>query len=206
MTISARDQKLLGVWVVLVALGYWFYLRPDSGGPSVIPAAATADSVSMAETRLAKLRDIAATAPAKQEILKKVSEEVAGREQSLIRAETVPQAEAQMIAALRELMGLESPSIEIRSQEMLTVEPFGGDGSGPSYGLAPVRVTFECRMAQLVNVLAGLAARPQLMGTRDFQITASNPKEKTVRVSLTIVGVVPKELVPDKSKKGAAGL
>jgi hypothetical protein len=41
------------------------------------------------------------------------------------------------------------------------------------------------------------------MATRDFQILASNPKEKTVRVTLTVVGVVPKELVPDKSKKGS---
>ncbi len=204
MTISARDQKLLGVWVMLVLIGYWFYTRSDSG-PSVMPASATEDTVGMAEQRLARLRDIAATSPAKQEILKKVSDELAGREQGLIRAETVPQAQAQMIAALRELMSLESPAIEIRSQEMLAVEPLSEDGAtATSYGVAPVRLQFECRMAQLVNLMAGLAARPQLMGTRDFQITQSNPKEKTVRVSLTVIGIVPKELVPEK-KKGVAG-
>jgi hypothetical protein len=203
MTISARDQKLLGIWVLLVAVGYW-YLRSDSAAVP-LPASANQESVEMAE-RLARLQDIAASAPAKREILKKVSEELTVREQGLIRAETVQQAEAQMISALRELLGLEAPTIEIRSMEMMPVEPFGDAVSGLSYGLAPVRVQFECRMAQLVNVLAGLAAKPQLMGTRDFQIVASNPKEKTIRVALTVVGVVPKELVPDKNKKGVAGL
>ncbi len=197
MTLSARDQKLLGLWVVLVALGYW-WLRPSSS-VSLLPNSATPESVEMAEQRLAKLRDIAATAPAKQEVLKKVSDELALREQGLIRADTVPQAQAQMLTVLGELANQEA--IEIRSKEMLTVEPFGD-----AYGLAPVRIQFESSMAQLVNILAGLAARPQLIATREFQIQASNPKQKTVRVVLTIVGVVPRELVPDKSKKGPGGL
>ncbi len=206
MTLSARDQKLLGLWVVLMALGYWF-LRSD-GLSLPLPSSAKRETVDMAEQRLARLKDIAATAPAKQEILKKVNAELATREQSLIRAETVPQAQAQMITALREVLSLETPILDIRSTDMLPVEPFGDATSGVSYGITPVRFQFECRMAQLVNVLAGLAARPQLIGTRDFQILASNPKEKTVRVSLTIVGVVPKELVPakDRDKKGVAGL
>lgn len=199
MNISARDQKLLGAWVVLVAIGYWLFLRPESQDAPLLPASATSESVEMAEQRLGRLRDIAATAAAKQDVLKQVTAELALREQGLIRAETAQQAEAQMFAVMRELTGLEA--LEIRSQEYMAVEPFGD-----SYGLAPVRIQFECRMAQLVNILAGLAAKPQLMATRDFQILASNPKEKTVRVTLTVVGVVPKELVPDKNKKGVAGL
>jgi hypothetical protein len=198
MTISSRDRKLLGVWAVVVAGGAWYFLAPESS-KEIIPAAASPESVDMAEQRLERLRNIAATASAKQDVLKKVTEELVLREKGLIQAETVPQAQAQMLAALRELTGLEA--LEIRSQEYMAVEPFG-DG----YGLAPVRVQFECRMAQLVNILAGLAAKPQLMATRDFQILASNPKEKTVRVTLTVVGVVPKQLVPDKSKTGVAGL
>ena len=198
MTLSARDRKLLGLWVLMVALGlgYWFFWPANATSP--VPVAATQESVDLAEQRLERLRNIASTAPGKQEVLKKVAAELASREQGLIRAATLPQAEAQMIAILRELLGVET--IEIRSQEMAPVEALGD-----SYGLAPVRIQFECRMAQLVNVLAGLAARPELMATRDFQILASNPKEKTVRVTLTVAGVVPKELVPDKSKKGVAG-
>lgn len=193
MTISARDQKLLAVWVVVVGAAAWYFLRPDSGPVSILPASASVESVDMAEQRLERLRNIAATAPAKQDVLKGVAAELAAREQGLIRAETVQQAQAQMLSVMRELVGLEA--LEIRSMEFAAVEPFG-DG----YGLAPVRVQFECRMAQLVNILAGLAARPELMATRDFQILASNPKEKTVRVTLSVVGVVPKSLVPEKKK------
>jgi hypothetical protein len=201
MTMSARDQKLFGFWAVgMVALGvYWFLLRDTA--VAVVPTTATTESVEMAEQRLARLRDIAATAPGKEEVLKKVSAELATREQGLIRAATVQQAQAQILSILGELLVLEAPPIEIRSKEMSAVEPFG-DG----YGLAPVRVQFECRVAQLVNVLAGLAARTELTATRNIQIQASNPREKTIRVTLTVVGVVPKELVPDKSKKGVAGL
>jgi hypothetical protein len=64
-------------------------------------------------------------------------------------------------------------------------------------------VQFECRVEQLVNVLAAIAALPELIATRDVQITAANPKDKTVRVRLTVTGVVPKSLLPDKTKKGA---
>jgi len=76
---------------------------------------------------------------------------------------------------------------------------------GDQYGEALVSVQFECQMAQLVNILAGLETQPELISTRDFQITASNPKEKTVRVRLTVAGVVPKNLVPDRNKKGVTG-
>ncbi len=61
--------------------------------------------------------------------------ELATREQGLIRADTVQQAQAQMITAMREVMSLEAPIIEIRSTEMLPVEPFGDAVAGVSYGI-----------------------------------------------------------------------
>jgi len=203
MKLSERDRKLLILWVAMVTLGvgYWFFWPENASVP--VPKTATVESVDMAEQRLARLRNIAATAPGKQDVLKKVQAELATRETGLLQAATVQQAEAQIIAILRELLSLEAT--DIRSSEMAPVEPLTDPTGGVSYGLAPVRVQFECGMAQLVNVLAGLGARKELIATRSFQILASNPKEKTVRVALLVVGVVPKELVPDKSKKGVAG-
>ena len=58
-------------------------------------------------------------------------------------------------------------------------------------------------MEQLVNVLATLATQPELIATRDLQISSANPKDKTVRVRLTVAAVVPRTLVPEKGKKGA---
>jgi hypothetical protein len=199
MNLSPRDRKLLALWAVLVALGvgYYFFWPEDTGKSAALTA--TKESVELAEQRLMRLRNIAATAPARQSVLEAVSAELATREQGLLRAATVQQAQAQMIGVLRELLGQETPALEIRSMDLLAVEPLGDD-----YGLTPVRVQFECRLSQLLNILAAMAARPQLITTRDLQITAGNPREKTIRVLLTVVGVVPKELVPDTARKGGA--
>ncbi len=68
--LSARDQKLLGLWVVIMAIaGYWFLLADSPSIP--LPNSAKQETVDMAEQRLARLKDIAATAPAKQDILKR---------------------------------------------------------------------------------------------------------------------------------------
>lgn len=196
MTLAERDRRALlylGVAVALV-LGYQFW--PQGGAA---PVSASPESVELAEQRLARLRDIAASAPAKQEILKKVAAELATREAGLLRTETAAQAQAQIITVLRGVLGTEG--IELRSTELGPVQALG-----ERYGLAPVSVQFECRVEQLVNVLAAIEAREELITTRDFQITAANPREKTIRVRLTAAGVVPKTLVPDKGRKETAGL
>lgn len=201
---TERDRKALKLGVPVIAvmglvMAYLYTGEESSVAANSASVAATKESVEMAEQRLARLKDIAAAAPAKQEILKKVSAELATRETGLIRAATAQQAQAQIISIVRDLLSMEG--IEMGSREMSPVEPLG-DG----YGLAPVRISFECPVAQLLNVLAGLESRPELLSTRDLQIVVGNMRNKTIRVSVTVVGAVPRELVPDKGKKGAAGL
>ncbi|MEP6961461.1 MAG: type II secretion system protein GspM [Acidobacteriota bacterium] len=193
---SDRYRRMLmyvGLPLLLsVAFEYW----PSD---TLTPApAATEGSVEAAEKRLAILRDIAATVPAKEEILKKVTAELATREKGLINAATAPQAQAQVVTVLRRLLNQEG--VEIRNTEVGAVSPLGD-----RYGSAAIAVQFDCQIAQLVNVLAGLETQPELISTRDFQIRGSNPKEKTVQVRLTVAGVVPGSLVPDRNKKGVAG-
>jgi hypothetical protein len=67
-------------------------------------------------------------------------------------------------------------------------------------------VTIECHMEQLINLLADLATQPQLLTTSELQVTAANPKEKTVNVRLAVSGVTSRKLVPDKLIKKGAGL
>ncbi len=199
MNISEKDRralKLLAVAVGLAALYVAYDFWPTSSAAT--PVTATADSVEVAEQRLARLRDIAAAAPAKQDVLKKVTAELALRETGLIRAETAQQAQAVVITKIREVLQQETPPVDLRGTELGGVEALG-----EAYGLVPASVQFECRVEQLVNVLAAIAALPELIATRDVQITAANPKDKTVRVRLTVTGVVPKSLLPDKTKKGA---
>ena len=144
------------------------------------------------EQRLGRLRDVAATVPAKKSILKKAQAELAGREKGLIIADTAAQAQAQLIQIVRALGAAENPPVDIRT------EGFGLRPLGDSYGEASVSVQIECRIDQLVNMLAALATRPELVSTNDLRVAPTNSKDKTVSVRLTVSGVVPRKLVPER--------
>jgi hypothetical protein len=197
-----RALIFLGLPLALaVAYVYW----PESGS-SALAVSADAPTVETAEFRLARLRQIAATVSGTEEVLKKVAAELATRAAGLLRADTGPQAQAQVIQIIRRLASEEAPPIEIRSTELAALAPLGDD----AYGAANVTVQIECSIAQLVNFLAAIAAQPELIATQDLQITAANNKEKTIRVRLTVSGVVPRQLLPDragkdKQKSGKAG-
>jgi hypothetical protein len=196
MMLADRDRRALAYLAAAVALALTYQFWPQG---KVAAVSASPEAVEMAEQRLARLRDLAASAPAKQEVLKQVRAELAVREAGLIRADTLQQAQAQVITLMRDLLGAEG--VELRSTELGPVQVVG-DG----YGLAPVSLQFECRMEQFVNILAAIGAREELIATRDFQITAANSREKTIRVRMTVAGVVAKSLVPEKGKPGVAGL
>ena len=53
-------------------------------------------------------------------------------------------------------------------------------------------------------MLAAIPAQPELVATSDLRVMSSNAKDKSVGVRLTLSGVVPRRLVPDKSKTGAS--
>ena len=193
MTLQPRYKRALAliaaIEVVLLAYKYW----PTGSTPVVV---ASMNSVAMAEKRLARLREVAATVPAKEEVAAKVSAELAAREKGLIAADTAAQAQAQLIQIVRRLGAVESPPIEIRATELGGLRPFGD-----AYGEASVAVQIECRIDQLVNLLAALESQPELISTTDLRINTGNAKDKTVGVRLTVSGIVPRKLVPEK--KGA---
>ena len=163
---------------------------------SAAPEVASTQSVAQMEQRLARAREIAATVPAKQEILKQVTADLQTREKSLIRAETAQQAQAQVITILRGLSAAEAPPIDIRATELGAIAAFGDD-----YGAVNVSIQIDCRIEQLLNFLAALAARPELIATRDLRVVAGDPKQKTLNVRITVAGIVPKALTAPK--KGA---
>jgi Tfp pilus assembly protein PilO len=193
-TLEPREKRaviILGIALALAAavLGYEFW---PAGSAAAV--AVPAQSVPQMEQRLARVREIAATLPAKQEILKKVGGDLEIREKGLIRAETAPQAQAQLITILRTVGTAEG--VEIRATELGAIAPFGDD-----YGAVNVSIQVECRIEQLLNFLAALAARPELIATRDLRVIAGDPKQKTLNVRITVAGIVPKNLAPQK--KGA---
>ena len=194
MNLRPRDRRALAWLGVSALLGLVIHFWPanDSAAAVVAPVG---DPVALAETRLARLREAAATVPAKETVFKKVSAELAAREKGMITADTAAQAQAQVIQIIRRLGAAETPPIEIRSTELTPVRPFGD-----SYGEASVAVQIECRIDQLVNLLAGLQSEPELVATTDLRVLSSNAKEKTVAVRLAVSGVVPRRLANEKSQ------
>lgn len=194
MTLEPRHRRYLAFFAVSMILGLVVRFWPAASGPVVAPST---DSAALAERQFNKLRADAATVPAKEKILEKVKAELDTRQRGLIAADTLAQAQAQLIQIVRAMGRAESPPVEIRTTEGFGIRPLGD-----AYGEASVSVQVECRVDQLVNLLAAITARPELVSTSDVRVTAANPKEKTVGVRLTISGVVPRKLVPEK--KGAA--
>ena len=196
MNLSPRDRRALSWLGVAALLGVVIYFWPSSNGAAAV-VAPTGDPVALAETRLARLREAAATVPAKENVFKQVSADLAAREKGIIQADTAAQAQAQLIQMIRRLGAAETPAIDIRSTELNPIRPFGD-----SYGEASVAVQIECRIDQLVNLLASLGTQPELVATSDLRVLSANAKEKTVAVRMTISGVVPRRLVPEKTQLG----
>ena len=195
MTTGTLDRRTLLVLAAGVALV--LVLRFGVMTDKAPEAVAAYDSVPLAEKRLAKLRETAATVPGKEKISKQVGAELAQREKGMIQADTVAQAQAQLLEIVRRVG--KDDGIDVRGAEEMKVRPLADD-----YGEVVVTVSFSCRIEQFINFMSDLAARPELIATSDIRVAAANTKEKTVLVRLALSGVAPRKLVP--RKKGPAAL
>jgi hypothetical protein len=189
VTLQPRDRRaltMLGVMAVLVLI--WRLMSSEDKQVAVVGAA---DSVPLAEKRLAKLRQTAAAVPGREKVLAEVRQELAEREKGVIQAETVQQAQAQILQIVRRQLKAQAPPIDMRSSEIGPVKALD-----TNYGEATVSVSFDCRAEQFVNLLADLANEKQLIATSEVRIGNTNQKEKVMPVRLTISGVVRRDLIP----------
>jgi hypothetical protein len=195
VTLQSRDRRALSMLAVsaILTLGWWI----SSSDEKAVEVVSSSDSVPMAEKRLAKLRQTAAAVPGREEVLKKVTEELASREKGLIQADTAQQAQAQLMQILTQIGKAQQPPINMRSSEIGQVKSLSDD-----YGEVAVIVSFDCRVEQLVNLLSDLTTQKELIATSEVRIGNANPKEKVMPVRLTVSGVVPRKIIPDK--KGVA--
>ena len=195
MKLTDRDRRaLLLLAPLLLTLGYWALTREK--GTAVV-GAADVNSIPLAEKRLQRVRQIAATVSGKQQVLQQVSTELASREKNLIQAETAAQAQAQLLQIIRKLAKAPDTAIDLRNTEIGKVQTYAD-----KYGEVAVAVNFEARVEQLVNFLTDLTAQKELIGTTDLHIGTANPKSKLMPVRITISALVRKELVPDKKGSG----
>ncbi len=191
MTVSKRDQRaliILGCAVVFVLLFSW--LSGDSTPAAVVKPA---DSVQVAEKRLARVRRLAAQVPAKKKELQRLTAEVKEWEAGLIRTETAQQAQAELLQILKRVASRQAPAIEFRATEIGQLRQLR---KGSNYGEVLVAVTFDCAVEQLVNLLADLTAQPEAIVTDELRIRSQNADQKVLRVRLSVSGLVPRELVP----------
>ena len=194
MSFGALDRKTAILWIcgVAVILILRFGVLADRS-PDVV---AVSESAPMAEKRLARLRQIAATVPGKEALMKQATGELESREKGMLKAETSAQAQAQLQELLHKAGA--SNGIDIRGVEEARVKVLGND-----YGEVSVTVRFTCLSEQLVNLLAALANEPELLSTNQIQINGGADKNKAIQVRLTLSGVVPRKLALEKKTGGA---
>jgi hypothetical protein len=190
MNLSERDQKALKYLAGALLLAAIIYFWPAGGVATVAGATSATDVL---EKRLTKSRALLLQVPDKQALLKQAQTDLAVREKGLIVADTAAQAQAQLFQILRRIGRAQGPPIEVRAAEIGQARMFGED-----YGEVSVAVTFECGIEQLVNLLADLGAQPELLATSEIRIGPAAGPQKIIPVRLSISGVVPRKLIPDK--------
>jgi hypothetical protein len=195
MTLQRCERRALAALAAAVAL--ILILRFSLSDPDKPSVEAAPDSISRAESRLSKVRKRAATLPAREQALQVLRAELATREKGVIQADTLAQAQAQLVQIVRRLTSAQTPPIEVRSVEIGQARPLG-----EQYGEIWVPISFECRIEQLVNLLADMTAQPELIATSELRVSAANQKDKTITVRLIVSGVVPRKLVPEKRGLG----
>jgi hypothetical protein len=190
--LDRRLLLLLAVMAGAAILRYTVYSNRQT-----VVAAVPADSIPKAERRLQRLREQAATVPAKEEMLKQALAELAEREKGIIKIDTGAQAQAHLIDTIHRIGG--QAGFDVRGAEQFTeVRALGGD-----YGFVSVTESFTCAIDQLVNFLALLPSEPEIIATNEIHVSGGNDKKKNLQVRLSLSGVVPRILVPKKKGPGA---
>jgi hypothetical protein len=193
MTVQQRDKRalmILGAVLVLAAI-YWIAGSSSTGSSAKVVA--PVETVDHVEKGLANLRARAAALPVREALLKQAGAELAEREKGLIPGDTADQAQAQLLQVLRRVAKAQTPPLEIRQVELGQPRSYGN-----AYGQVTVSVTIDCRIDELVNLLAALSAQPETIATDEVRFGTANPKQKIMPVRLTISGIVAQRLAPQK--------
>jgi hypothetical protein len=183
------DRRLLGILLVLIILVALRYTVFADRQPQVV---ASAESVPLAERRLQRMREVAATVNGKETVLKQAAADLEAREKGILQADTPAQAQAKLLDTIHRIAA--ANGFDARGVDQFTeARALGND-----YGVVSVTETFTCGIEQLVNFLAALSNEPEILATNEIQISGGNDKKKNVQVRLSLSGVVPRKLVPVK--------
>lgn len=196
MTLAPRDRRALTLLGAALAIYAVVALVPEDS------AVATAAPMTPAEaqTRLASLRRVAAGLGERQKVRDEVNARLEAREKGLIAAETMAQAQAQMLQAVRKVLSMQSPPVSFRASEFGQPRPVGDH-----YALTTVTFTLECGIEQIVNLLADLGNQDELMAAQDMSFSPATNPQKNVPLRLTVGALVPRALLDAEEAKNKQG-
>lgn len=187
--VGKLDRKTVILFAVCVAIiliiRFAFMSDKTSAGVSQTRDAAKENS------RLDRLRQVKASIAGKEDMVKLATAELAMRETGLLQSPTESQAQALLLETLNNLAHNNG------------INPQGGDFRdrplSKDYGEIAVTVRLTCTIEQLVNLMAGLADNPKIIATNELRLMSGNDsKKKTLQAMLTVTGVVPRKLLPEK--------
>jgi Tfp pilus assembly protein PilO len=187
-SLDRRTVLVLAGGLALIAIlrfGVYGDHTPDT-------VAAAADSIPLSERRLEKLRQIRATVPGKEELLKKAQAELDDREKGMLKADTEQQAQAQLLEIVQSIA--RSNGIDARGMQEQREKIIGDD-----YGEIWTTVQFSCGIEQLINFLTALGNQPQILATNDVHVSGGNDKKKILQVRLSVSAIVARKLIPKKA-------
>jgi Type II secretion system (T2SS), protein M subtype b len=191
MNISDRDKRAIKFLAFTVVPGLVWLAWPSSEQTAKPAVTATVNTSVGLEQQLQRLRTKEAQIPAKQALVKDLQFQLDAREKGLIVADTLAQSQAQLAQALRATARQEG--FDLRSLTIAPAAILGGE-----YGQISIQIGAECQIEQVVNFLADLTHRSEILATDDLRINLANPKNKSLQFSVLISGLVPKKLVPEK--------
>src|SRR4051794_9957271 len=118
--LQTREKRLLIAWPIAMLVFGLIYFWPADTTPEAEQRFADIPS---AELRVARLRQVAASIPARQKVIEDAKKELAVREQGLMRSPTAAQEQASLTQAVRKLA--RAQGIDIQQSEISTIQPLG---------------------------------------------------------------------------------
>lgn len=191
LNVSERDRRALtalGIALVVFSVVY-FWPEQAPGKQRALP------SVPQAEKRLERLSRQAAALPARQEILKKVKDDLARREKGIVTADTPAQAQARLLEIVRRVGRAQQPPLTPKGGEFRDIRALND-----AYAEVGITVQLEAGIEQILNLMADISNQPELLALQDVAFSQANSKQKTVPVRMTVTAIVPRSLAPARKE------
>ncbi len=180
MNVSERDRRALlilgGALLVSAAAYFW-------PAPSVEVVGASANTVEAAAARLDRVRQEAAQLGVREAALQKALQDLGEAEKGLLTGDSAAQVQAQLLQVFRRVARSQSPALDIKQTQFGQLRALG------DYAQVTLTASMECQIEQLVNLMADLAAQPELLALEELHVSSGNAKQKTITVQLIVAGL-----------------